>query len=242
MEQNLERNFSQKLSCGVSVFLHAILLLGAYYVPLRPSNINATSYSITLTLAQSYQHSSTKHTATETLTDDNPLLTPVSTHSQGAAQPSQAKLAPQQITEEIAPESANSLASMPDRPNTAQQGAEATEGTSEAAKKEVTDERGLYKNVTDKQTSTLLELIGWIWDTTPAPHDDTSETGKIVFEIKIDDLGEVIAVKTLEKTVSPLVEKIYKDALTELTFSKTTSNTTYNPVSVGKVTFILRTK
>ena len=102
------------------------------------------------------------------------------------------------------------------------------------------DERGLYKTSPGEHAGATLELAGWTWDAVPQPQDDTEESGSIVFEIKIDDLGEVVAVKTLDKTISPLVEKIYKEALIKLTFSKTTDNTEYLPTTTGKVTFVLR--
>ena len=104
------------------------------------------------------------------------------------------------------------------------------------------DKRGLYTKDTHSQAGAVLEMVGWTWDAVPQPKDETEESGKLVFEIKIDDLGEVIAVRTLEKTVSPVVERLYKDALAALTFSKTSDNTTRANVSTGKVTFILRTK
>jgi hypothetical protein len=88
----------------------------------------------------------------------------------------------------------------------------------------------------------LLELTGWIWDFEPDPKDTSNENGRIVFEIKIDDMGEIIAVRTLEKTVSPSVERIYKSEVESLTFSPISSNTTPAPVSTGKITFIIRSK
>lgn len=105
---------------------------------------------------------------------------------------------------------------------------------------EVIDERALYQANSRKKAGVLLELIGWAWDQTPDPHDNTNEIGKIIFQIVIDDMGEVISLKTLEKTVSPLVEKIYKEALMGLTFSKTLDNLVYTPTSTGRVTFVLR--
>lgn len=102
------------------------------------------------------------------------------------------------------------------------------------------DARGLYTKHPQKQIrGATLELIGWKWDSVPHPKDNTEECGRLVFEIKVDENGEVIAIRTLEKTVSPLVEKIYADALQELTFSKTSSIQPYAPVSTGKVIFVL---
>ena len=88
----------------------------------------------------------------------------------------------------------------------------------------------------------LLELTGWIWDFAPDPKDTSNENGRIVFEIKIDDMGEIISVRTLEKTVSPAVERIYKNEVESLTFSPISSNTSPAAVSTGKITFIIRSK
>ena len=88
----------------------------------------------------------------------------------------------------------------------------------------------------------LLELSGWTWDFEPDPRDTSNENGKIVFEIKIDDRGEIISVRTLEKTVNPDIERIYKQEVESLTFSPISSNTRPAPVSTGKITFIIRSK
>ena len=104
------------------------------------------------------------------------------------------------------------------------------------------DERGLYKIGKNpaKQTGATLELRGWEWDTVPNPNDTTEEFGKIVFEIKVDKDGEIISIQTIEKTVTPMVEKIYADALRALTFSKT--DEAPSGISTGKVTFVLVAK
>jgi len=100
------------------------------------------------------------------------------------------------------------------------------------------DERALYGKP-GGGGGTSLELTGWKWDFSPKPKDTSDEEGRIVFEIKIDDQGEIISIKTLEKTVSPTVEKIYKTEVEKLTFSKT-DNLPPAPVSTGKITFIIR--
>ena len=87
-----------------------------------------------------------------------------------------------------------------------------------------------------------LELSGWVWDQKPRPNDDSSENGRIVFEIKVDDTGFITAVKTLESTVTPSVERIYYNEVLSLTFSPTTDNSSLAPISTGKVTFIIRSR
>ncbi|WP_342265621.1 hypothetical protein [Cardinium endosymbiont of Philonthus spinipes] len=104
------------------------------------------------------------------------------------------------------------------------------------------DERGLYNKGKNhaKQTDATLELRGWEWDAVPRPNDTTEEWGKIVFEIKVDKEGEIISILTIEKTVTPMVEKIYADALRALTFSKTADAPA--GIATGKVTFVLIAK
>ena len=87
-----------------------------------------------------------------------------------------------------------------------------------------------------------LDLAGWIWDFEPKPKDTSTETGRIVFEIKVNDRGELTSVKTLEKTVSPEVEKLYRESVESLTFSPLSSNVRPAPSSTGKITFIIKAK
>ena len=107
--------------------------------------------------------------------------------------------------------------------------------------KGVIDSRALYGSQ-GGGGGPLLELSGWTWDFEPNPRDTSNENGKIVFEIKIDDRGEIISVRTLEKTVNPEIERIYKQEVESLTFSPISSNTRPAPVSTGKITFIIRSK
>ncbi len=86
-----------------------------------------------------------------------------------------------------------------------------------------------------------LNMAGWSWDQVPRPQDTSSETGRIVFQIKIDDQGYVVSVKTVETTVSPAIERIYLDAVRKITFSKT-DNASVPPFSTGTITFVLRAR
>jgi outer membrane biosynthesis protein TonB len=87
-----------------------------------------------------------------------------------------------------------------------------------------------------------LDLAGWRWDYVPNPNDNSKENGRIVFEIRVDDNGEVIGVRTLEKTVSPAIEQLYRREVEKLTFSPTSDNTIPAPISTGKITFIIQSK
>lgn len=103
------------------------------------------------------------------------------------------------------------------------------------------DSRALYGQQGGGGGSSL-EMTGWIWDFKPEPKDKSNENGRIVFEIKIDDQGEIISVRTLERSVSPAIEKIYRAEVERLTFSKTSDNSLAAPISTGKITFVIKSK
>lgn len=102
------------------------------------------------------------------------------------------------------------------------------------------DARTLYGKQGGGGGGPSLDLAGWRWDYIPKPNDQSKENGRIVFEIKVDDSGQVIGVRTLEKTVSPAVEQLYRREVEKLTFSPTSENTIPAPISTGKITFIIR--
>lgn len=103
------------------------------------------------------------------------------------------------------------------------------------------DSRALYGEAGGGGGSSL-EMTGWTWDFKPKPNDTSNENGRIVFEIKIDDQGEIISVRTIERSVSPAVEKVYRAEVEKLTFSKTSDNTLTAPISTGKITFVIKSK
>lgn len=91
-------------------------------------------------------------------------------------------------------------------------------------------------------TGTSLDMTGWKWDSKPEPKESSDEEGKIVFEVTVDENGDIIKVRTLEKTVSPALEKIYRKEVEALTFSKTRDNVKPASESTGKITFIIRSR
>jgi periplasmic protein TonB len=86
-----------------------------------------------------------------------------------------------------------------------------------------------------------LEMAGWMWDAPPDPKETTSESGKIVFEVLIDERGDVTSAKTISYTVSASLVRIYQAEVEQLTFSKTSSGPA-PPSSKGKITFIIKAK
>jgi outer membrane biosynthesis protein TonB len=83
-------------------------------------------------------------------------------------------------------------------------------------------------------------IRGWRPDRRITETDNSSETGKIVFEIKIDEEGKFLSAKVLETTVSPSVVAFYKERIQKLTFTPTNDNSVPAPISTGTITFIIK--
>lgn len=102
------------------------------------------------------------------------------------------------------------------------------------------DKKGLYGAKGSGGSS--LDLAGWDWENKPVVNDQSSEEGKIVFKISVDESGELVSVRVIEKTVSPAVVKIYQAEVERLTFVKKRGNVEPPPLSEGKITFIIRSR
>lgn len=103
------------------------------------------------------------------------------------------------------------------------------------------DSRALYGK-SGGGGGSALDMTGWTWDFIPKPKDTSSETGRLVFEIKIDDQGEILSVRKVEGTVSPAVEKVYRAEVEKLTFSRTSDNNIVAPISTGKISFVIKSE
>jgi len=235
MKHNKQQNLNDSLALILSVAIHGLILLAAYYLSTDHAAIgSSTAYKIELDLQPFHQALSqpTKEAAVDNMQDVLPNIIQEVNIEPTTPQDAPIPLPVEKDNREIVPQE-QALEEVKDIPAQIEQKKEEQPSI---------DSRGLYKPSEDKRTGASLELVGWTWDTVPQPQDDTNEIGRLVFEIIIDDSGEIIAIKTLEKTVSPLVEQLYKDEVAKLTFSKTSNSIAYAPTSTGKITFILQYK
>jgi protein TonB len=86
-----------------------------------------------------------------------------------------------------------------------------------------------------------LDMAGWRWDSKPNVNDESSEEGKIVFQIKVDEEGNIISVNVLEKTVSPSLVKKYQKEVESLTFSRTAGGNN-GAGATGRITFVITSR
>lgn len=87
-----------------------------------------------------------------------------------------------------------------------------------------------------------LQMAGWNWDSPPqAPRLPDNENGRIVFEIVVDENGEIMKIETLERGLSPEAEKLCKEEIQKRSLVRTSGGAAPEQ-SKGKITFILRTR
>ncbi|TAH27501.1 MAG: hypothetical protein EAZ07_01100 [Cytophagales bacterium] len=88
-----------------------------------------------------------------------------------------------------------------------------------------------------------LEMSGWKPLFRIDKKDATNENGKIVFQIKVDNQGDLISIIPIEKTVSPAVVEFYKRQIEEnWAVERARENINPPPVSSGKYTVFVKSK
>lgn len=104
------------------------------------------------------------------------------------------------------------------------------------------DAKALYGNQGGGGGGPALDLAGWDWDEIPRPAIPGNESdGRIEFEIKVDADGVVTGYRVLQRSLSLEAERACRDAIAKLTFTKK-PGAVVPEVSVGKITFVVRTR
>jgi hypothetical protein len=79
-------------------------------------------------------------------------------------------------------------------------------------------------------------LNGWNKRKLSLPNDGSSEIGKIVFKVIVDDSGDVIGISVLSSTVSPSVQNFYKNYIQQKLSSVLSPEGTPPPRATGTIT------
>ncbi len=99
-------------------------------------------------------------------------------------------------------------------------------------------------DITEKvgvKDGTQISVSGWRWITKPKPKDELNEQGKIVFDITIDQNGNVIHVKLVEQssTIGIATYTAYKKAILDTKFERTVFSPA-TEATVGRLTFNIK--
>ncbi|MFM9839423.1 MAG: SH3 domain-containing protein [Cyclobacteriaceae bacterium] len=83
-------------------------------------------------------------------------------------------------------------------------------------------------------------ISGWKIGEVKIPVLPDDESGRIIFELKVSDVGEIIEIKTVESSISQEAEDLIRNALREQVLTKT--KTSVPSISTGKITFVINNK
>lgn len=86
-----------------------------------------------------------------------------------------------------------------------------------------------------------LNITGWRLKSAPVVNDNTSETGTISFNIKIDDSGNIISLQQRESTLSIALSKKYKEAVAKCKFVPNSSGIK-SSISSGTISFNVKAR
>lgn len=121
------------------------------------------------------------------------------------------------------------------------QGDDATKAGDKGSEEGKINAQALYGNAGGGEGGSSLDLDGWNWDQIPRPNVPDNQTGQVVFEIKVNDQGEVVGITKLSSGVSIAAESECRKAIEKLTFSKK-PGAAVPPISTGRITFVITAK
>jgi protein TonB len=87
-----------------------------------------------------------------------------------------------------------------------------------------------------------LQMSGWTWDESPkAPKIPDNESGFVIFEITVDEQGEIVDIKPIEQTLSPEAIRLCRLEIERRSLVRTSTGAIPTR-SKGRVVFNLRLK
>lgn len=108
----------------------------------------------------------------------------------------------------------------------------------------IREERDLNDKINAKESyfkGGFFDVSGWAITSRPIVNDDSDETGKIVFQIKVNESGEVTTVRQVQSTLSPSVSELYRRAVSRLQL-RYKGGGAIPSTTIGTITFTVKTK
>lgn len=100
------------------------------------------------------------------------------------------------------------------------------------------DSNSMYGKTGGAKTGMALNVSGWGMGARPQVNGDFDESGRIVFEITVDDTGDIIGVRVKESTVSQYVVDLHKRAVSRMKLVPKYENVPR--LSKGTITFNIK--
>jgi outer membrane biosynthesis protein TonB len=102
------------------------------------------------------------------------------------------------------------------------------------------DAGSLYGKPGGAKSGVALNISGWGMGRPPQINDDSDESGKIVFEISVDDTGDIVGVRVKETTVGQSVTDLYRRAVNKMKLVPKSDNPP--AISKGTIVFIIKSR
>jgi|GEM_PF-831185 len=97
----------------------------------------------------------------------------------------------------------------------------------------------IYKGTPGGGDGGSIVLNGWDWDNLEKPKVPQNEQGRIVFEISVDENGELISRRKISGSVSPAAEQACIASLEKITFTRK-PGAKVPPITKGTITYVIR--
>jgi periplasmic protein TonB len=104
-----------------------------------------------------------------------------------------------------------------------------------------TEGAAIYKGTPGGGDGGSIVLNGWDWDKIETPKVPENETGRVVFQIEVDENGELIRYRKESGSVSAATERACIASLQKITFTKK-PGASVPQVTKGKITFVIRSQ
>jgi outer membrane biosynthesis protein TonB len=88
-----------------------------------------------------------------------------------------------------------------------------------------------------------LDMPGWKWESPPVANDNSRVTGRIVFEVRINNNGDVMSVsRVYSDIVDRSVINAYYEAVRKLSFYQENESAAAPMVTTGRITFVITSR
>lgn len=103
-----------------------------------------------------------------------------------------------------------------------------------------TEGKNIYKGTPGGgDGGTNLQLEGWDWPKIAEPNTPPNETGRIVFQIEVNENGELIGYRKESGSLTAAAERACVEVIQNLTFTRK-AGSKVPEISKGKLTFVIR--
>ncbi|MEQ9375433.1 MAG: hypothetical protein RIG68_09650 [Imperialibacter sp.] len=197
----------------------------------------------------------TQNVASPDVRKEEPVKTPVTTPKKEEEKPKEVKKETKPVVAETKPTPVETKKEPTEKPAEKPSGGVASDkvvaSNSQGDNAAATGDKGSKDGTVDARAlygtpggggGAALDMAGWDWEELPRPDDKSDESGRLVFEIEVDDKGEIIRLQIIERGVSAAVAMVYQREVEKLYFIPKDPTAVMPARSKGRITFIIKSR